>query len=210
MENRAHSMDEVVEQLSDLFPLLWDAAEVGCQEAQNYFKKNKVDRFLAPNIFRYHMKQYIQNNKWKVLDLETDYLSGNGLLMHYRNYHIRVWKEQGRELPDPGVSEIKNAFLRQIHSFQQPGLWEEEQFADNLALLWDTDKNYNLVRLRLAHPESDPSGVERVFADWSIILEHPANKIGNPPNAIIDETQFDLPIEPFTSEEDSIGANHQG
>ncbi len=166
---------KTLEDLGKVPELLWDALEVGAQNVQNFFETNKVDRSLSPHIMRYAAKKYIEDNLWKVDGLKLKDISGNGIYLLYKNYHIRVWKFSGKalELPSPGHSHTKDDFLRQ--RYEQLSLsfdLGEEKLNDNLAILWDADDKYNLKNLRLSRPQKCTKE-EDIKAEWSIVLDHP-------------------------------------
>ncbi len=192
-----NNCETTLEMLDDLIELVWEAIEIGTQSVQEFFgmKEAAIDSALAPNVFRYSAKTYLNENRWKVPGLIIHDIPSNGLSMEYRGHHLRIWKETGEELPDPGTSRIKYAFLKQIHlAFGElfPELVSEKP--DNLALIWNVDGEYNIEGVRLAKPSNNSSPEVAIQAEWNIPLEHPAFKQTLP------ETQFkydvyDLPLE---------------
>lgn len=185
--------ENVLEETKGLLSLLWDAFDVSCQTVQAFFKDTNIDPYLAPNLLRYHTKQYIISNRWKVDGLQVENVANNGLSIYYGKYHLRIWKDQGTELPDPGLSSIKEDFLRQRHMFQ-PGLWEFDDQPENLAILWTMDSKYNLLKLRLAHPVYSIPGEEPLSADWSILLKRLLPDISSDYFVATEETQYDLQL----------------
>lgn len=199
---------KTLEDLGKIPELLWDALEVAGQNVHHYFKDNtKIDSSLSPCIMRYVAKKYLKDNLWRVDSLFLEDLSGNGLSLFYKNYHIRIWKYTGRDLPTPGMSLTKDEFLRQAN-YEQLTLFsylDNEKPVDNLVFLWDVDEEYQLKELRLSHPKPSMNTVD-IRADWSIILEHPVSLMDSLPVGREDVSAYDLPLESLEElldEEDS-------
>ena len=195
--------ETTVSALNDLIALVWEAIEVGTQSVQEYFelRESTVNAALAHNIFRYNAKTYLNENNWKVPELIIHNIPSNGLSVTYRGHHLRIWKETGAELPNPGASKIKYDFLKQIH--QELGDLFPELFSekpDNLALIWDVDNEYNIEGVRLVKPYDDSSPEVPIKAEWNIPLEHPAFKQTRPESHIKD---FHLPLGEDENREDA-------
>ncbi len=195
-----------------MFELLWDALEVAAQNVQIYFreKDKEIDPSLSHCIMRYVAKKYIEDNIWRIDGLVLENLPGNGLSLLYENYHLRIWKYAGRDLPIPGASLAKNAFLRQL-DYQQLTIFSchyKEEPNDNLVLLWDTDDEYQLKGLRLSRPKYESTGEEEVESEWSILLEHPVSTKDHLIARKDPGPVYDLPLEMITVEEED--ANEVG
>ena len=188
-------------------PLVWDAMEVGMGAVQDYFKEEKIDKTLAPNILRYRAKQYIKDNKWRLDGVNLENLAANGISIFYKNHNIRIFKYNGKDLPSPGRSRKKEAFLRQSHKQQitLSELFGEEELRDNLVLLWETDGEYQLKGLRLSHPQYDPTGEAEIKADWSILLEHPVTIKDRQSTEHKEVSEvYDLPLENLSKEGEAV------
>lgn len=195
--------EQTLTELEKFFPVVWDAFETAMSSVQGFFDKNKKeDIYLASHLVRYYVKKNIGDNQWKLSNFHIEDLPNTGLSFYYNSFHIRIWKYAGSELPLPGFSKSKDAFLRQQRSGRQINIMdmlglfnqEDEDKYENLALLWVADKNLNLKGLILSHPEKDYSGASEIRADWSICLKHPIETLSAPKIEVIEES-LDLPIE---------------
>lgn len=195
--------EQILIELEKFFPVVWDAFETAMAFVQDFFDKNKrEDKYLASHLVRYYVRDNIEDNQWKLSNFYIEELPNTGLSFYYNNYHIRIWRYAGSELPSPGFSKVKDAFLRQKRLQRQINLMDilglfnqkDEEKYENLALLWAADKNFNLKGLILSHPEKDYSGASEIRADWSIWLKHPIEALSVPKIEFF-EGSHDLPIE---------------
>lgn len=197
--------------INDLIALIWEAIEVGSQAVQDFFgaRETAIDTALAPSLFRYSAKTYLVENQWKVPGLKLHDIPSNGLSMEYKGHHLRVWKETGDELPDPGKSLLKYAFLKQI-SLEFGELFPEliKEKPENLALIWDVDNEYNIEGMRLAKPYATYSPEVPIHAEWNIPIEHPAF-YQTIPEQSQEDSVYDLPFEEMgdAKEDADIGTN---
>jgi hypothetical protein len=229
------AMEDIENTLRDLGKvpdLLWDALEVGALNVKHFFDQNSPDAVtinssLAPNLLRYFAKLYIQDNIWRIDGLVIENIPANGLSLKYNYYHARVWKHDGEDLPSPGTSSVKKAFLRQqdcgyrrlvfFADVDNPDIISEEKPSKNLVFLWEADQEYNLLNLRLSYPKYCSDNEDGVQAEWSLILDHPISKKHLPdpsnPSDTMDKNQapvYDLLLddkikEELIDEEDEVG-----
>lgn len=202
--------DKTIDELKELFPVLWDAFEAGCDDVRQFFyERREINRSLAHHILRYSAKEFILDHIWMIRGLIVDNIPSNGLSLRYGKYHIRAWMDTGVDLPNPGDSMVKNAFLRQ-QSYYQGSLWpvleddgQDGEFT-NLVLLWGVDYSYNLIGLRLSHPQKQWDPQSNIVADWSIILERPQSGTNGFPSVSIQDELYDLPIGNMRTEEEML------
>jgi hypothetical protein len=159
----------VLAEMDVLIPHLYAALENGTMKAREYFEQEgvKVDRYLAPEIVRYHAKIFLDSVSEGLF--LTEPLARNGLyIREFHDLEIRVFKSSDGELPIP------RSKTRQDY-YEQMTLPVFEPLSPlKLVVLWNVVYPYNLVPLTLACPRtSDPEKME-VEAHWYSAIPYPA------------------------------------
>lgn len=192
-------METVLKDLRPLFPLLYEALEVGAQAAREYFDElcKPIEPYLAADIARYHAREFLLERGQAVSDLRYKNTPNIGLYLEYGKYRIRIWKTSDGYLPYPGTSRSKELFLRQITLDDVLGLGIEERL--NLVVLWDVDSEYRLKYVKLVCPKKKTVG--RIEALWSYVIPHPAYGVQEPQVWTEENIPFELVEELADTEE---------
>jgi hypothetical protein len=166
--------ESVMKDLSRLFPLVYTAFDYGVFKAREYFENQEneddkiIDRYLAPNLVRFHAVRYLRRagedaHEDEENDISMSPIPNNGIHVNCGKYHIKILKSNKGDLPVPGHSQSRRTF------YDQPFL----EYSDNvdflnikLILLWNVDKSYTLGILSLACPKSGEQTRESVTHHW--------------------------------------------
>ena len=87
--------------LSPVLPEIHAGFENGVFEARDYFlsKNVNLDRSALSMMIRLHVKDRLLKAGIKAVTVENNSLCG--LSFRYKDCHVRVWKSEDEELPDP-------------------------------------------------------------------------------------------------------------
>lgn len=211
--------DVVLEELSPVLPFIYRGVEEAVQQTRDFFPEGKpIDSALAPNLVRYHVKEYIdsQGSADSELSVSSKFnrqpLPNNGLFLHFGSYRIRILKADEGELPLPGPSKARRRFYEQTLP-----LWVEVSEEDrpnpvNLVILWDVNSEYALDDLSIACPRDVGESRGSVQVHWRADIPHPAlthkNGTGSPAQDADAEDLDDLDL--TTKEQPSTGTEHNG
>ena len=158
----------VLQEMATLTPYLYTALEIGTMKAREYFdaELRPINRYLAPEIVRYHAKTYLDlvaNGPFS-----TEPLARNGLwVRNFRDLEIRILKSYDGELPLPG-SKAKQEFYQQLTL----AIFETTKPL-KLVVLWDVSFPYNLQPLTLACPRTSEPEQMLVEAHWYAPIPYP-------------------------------------
>lgn len=172
---------------------LRQAGEKGAAEVRSYFERRKrpIDRNLAPDLFRYGAKIYLDGAGHKAVESEYERLhqARNGLLIRCGTLNVRMLK-----LPDDGEAPAPRSGPRQGFYRQEEMLPFPEEHTGtlhaNLLLLWDVDQGYNLTDLYLALPRGGDEREADLY--WMRKLALPFTTV----ETTQEEPVEDLPITP--------------
>jgi hypothetical protein len=173
----------------DLWPLLKvirESLRAACHRAAEYPTSAGIDEqpdvWLSPSLVRYHVLKDLGEKGTLPLAADLQGLANNGLIFSTRGANVRVLKSDEGDLPVPGQSFARRAFYQQLplgldESDGEPSL--------NLVLLWDADRDYELIDLSLACPKTGALTRASVEAHWN----HPLPLYGEPsvPNIDVDD-----------------------
>jgi hypothetical protein len=166
--------ESAMRDLAHLFPITYTALDFGVFKAREYFEQQEneadkqVDRYLAPNIVRYHAVRYLRRAGQDAQEdddsgMSMSVIPNNGIHVNYGKYKIKILKSNKGDLPIPGDSKSRRLF------YDQPFL----KYSDNvdflnikLILLWNVDISYSLGILSLACPKSGEKTRESVTHHW--------------------------------------------
>jgi hypothetical protein len=108
----------VMRDLAHLFPIVYTALDSGVFKAREYFEKQeneddrKVDKYLAPNIVRYHAVRHLRRAGQDAHEDDDNEMSmspipNNGIHVNYKKYKIKILKSNKGDLPIPGYSQSR-------------------------------------------------------------------------------------------------------
>ena len=188
---RPPSADEILAEIPDLPPLLWDGLEAGTAEAAKFFraKDRPFDSVLYPVLVRYRVKTYLRAlgiagfDVWDDDDDDDDdaeqgglalrTLPNLGLQLTYRGYELRMRKSEG-EVPVAGRSPKTQAYYRQERVFLPFDPREVERLeCRNLLVLWIPDAEHRLHDIRLVLPRDGSTTRSSTQVHWDIPLPRP-------------------------------------
>jgi hypothetical protein len=160
-------------------------------------------------LTRCWVKEALRARGHKVSELALDEDVANvGLHLRVGQYDIRVWKSKEGDLPYPGRSRNKHAFLNHNQVLQAAFDFGDPWLSANLVILWTArikrdvpDGSYALDRVLLVLPKAAPinySASGDVY--WARTLEHPALLMHPSPSDGGAQEITDLPFE-FLDEE---------
>jgi hypothetical protein len=160
--------------LGPLWPVIWDAVEYGCDQAEAYFadvlRVDVVDASLAPEIQRYHARTRLVERGVTVDDLALDELGRNGIGFWFKSRYVRLWKHQPDGFPRAN-SEVKLNFLNQQLPFAFYGSLVDI-LLPNRWIRYEVDARFRLKALWFALPSrairngpSEVYWVERITFD---------------------------------------------
>ncbi len=106
------SPEESLEKLAPVFPELYAGFESGIFEARDYFEVKHItaDLSVASMLIRLHVKDRLVKAGLKEVTLENHSLCGLDFL--YKDTHVRIWKSDDHNLPDPGRSQARQSFYQ--------------------------------------------------------------------------------------------------
>jgi hypothetical protein len=160
---------EVLDDLLEFLPVVCSALDYGVFQAREFFEAEgrEIDRFLAPNLMRYHAKQLLLRHGHEAEDdneMDVENVPNNGMYVTFGRYHIRILKSLRGDLPIPGQSMSRQLFYQQMALFSHVDGGTQENI--NLLLLWNVDSYYTLGELSLACPKSGKTSRESVTSHW--------------------------------------------
>jgi hypothetical protein len=182
---RPPSPDEILADISDLPPLLWDGLEAGTAEAVQLFKRkdHPFDSVVYPVYVRYRVKTYLkalgisdfdvrdeddEDGMQGALALRT--LPNLGLQLTYRGYELRMRKSEG-EVPVAGRSPKTQAYYRQEPVFLPFDARDVERLeCRNLLVLWIPDAEHRLHDIRLVLPRAGDTTRSSTQVYWAVSL----------------------------------------
>jgi len=161
----------VLAEINVLVPHLYAALENGTMKAREYFEQEgvAVDRYLAPEIVRYHAKTFLDSVSEGLFSTEP--LARNGLyIKDFHDLEIRMFKSSDGELPIPR-SKAREDYYEQmtLAVFDPPSPLK-------LVVLWNVVFPYNLVPLTLACPRSGDLEKMEAEAHWYARIPYPAQE----------------------------------
>jgi hypothetical protein len=158
--------------LSDYTPTIYRIFEAAIHESRAYFEEHgeEIDRYLFPNLVRYHALRLFGRDENKNGDYSIIRLSNNGIKIAHRACLIRIWKADEGELPAAGDSETKLDYYYQPYL---PNFFEETGVPPKLAIIWDLDFGFNLNKLILACPKGSENPYQPGEAHWYVEIPHP-------------------------------------
>jgi hypothetical protein len=187
----------VLRKLAHLLPIIYSSLQHGTHEARDFFDGQKdtakkvLDRYLAPNLVRFHARHLLKKNDVSVVDV-----SNNGMCFAYDGYIIRILKANNGKLPVPGHSETRRAFYQQDqYKLKLVGFDNSDDNAAeklNLIILWDVSYSYDLGVISLACPKSGDFTRESVSAYWHCKI---------PASMLLGQTSDNIPIESLDIED---------
>lgn len=146
--------------------------EEGVRQGLEYFdeKKLPIDVYLLNQLIRYHTKR-LMKEKASINLYEMDDLANNGLSGTHDGYHIRIFKGNRGSIPIPNSLTKVSFFCQQMElGFDLPPQFIEKP---NVFFLWELDKNYSLIPLRLVCPEYAEKGHDVTMTYYDEILVNP-------------------------------------
>ncbi len=201
----------VLEDLSRLVPVIYDALESSLHYTREYFseRNQKVDPYLAPGLVRYNAKLYLRATGQSAEDyFDLGTMANNGLLLTYGRYRIRILKSDDGDLPAPGPSKAKQAFYHQLPLIFSSGKDDDDPI--NLVAVWDVTSDYRLREISLVCPKAGNTSRSSVEKHWVWPLA-PAGLLDSAPVTANSEggVPADLPIE-YLSEVKTVGEKADG
>lgn len=194
--------EEVHEDLIRVWPTVFDAIEVACQDLRGWFDERgePVNHALAHNMVRYIAIQHLEQLGLDASldDVEREPLANNGISLRVGRYHLRFRKLGANGVPVPGQSQVLQDFYDQQMTFAFGDADDEAPDAPailtNILVLWEVTAEYKFVGLHLACPASGGDSRHSVSLYWGpTAIPHPALAASAPGTPAADH---DLPIEP--------------
>jgi hypothetical protein len=166
-----------LEDLSTVTRLIYEAIDVGVQEAKAYFGKRnlEIEPHLAASIVRHEATLYIDKKAPGIDGLQREKKLANcGLHLLYGAYAIKVWKSDEGDIPSPGSSKTKQSYYQQTIAGWAELVGEDESGYVNLIIAWDVSRNYLMMGLTLAYPK-DVGDYRSPELHWKLPVPHPAD-----------------------------------
>ncbi len=170
------SFESVLQKLSELWPITYSALDFGIFKTQEFFDNQEreqdkvIDRYLAPNLVRYHAIQVLNGLGHEVRednDINLENVANNGIHIKYGSYNLRILKSNLMEIPVPGHSKTRQVFYHQGQINFPPDKNNNKDLMEiNLLLLWSVEYPYSLSNLSLACPKAGGSTRESVLHHW--------------------------------------------
>lgn len=162
--------------LSLLNRLVYEALDLGAQEAKGYFgeKDVEIEPHLAASIVRHEAARHIDKKISEVPGLSREPLPNCGLHVQYEAYGIKILKSDEGDVPSPGVSKTKQSYYQQTITGWAELVGEKEFGYANLIIVWDVSPSYLMMGLTLAHPK-DVGDYRSAELHWKIPVPHPAD-----------------------------------
>ena len=206
--------EAALEQLQPLLDLIREGIEEGTALVQDFseWENQSIDFALAPNLVRHRAKTFLSGRGQSAEDepgFAPEDIPNNGICSRVPGFEVRTLKstEEGT-IPLPGASVTRrNLYNQRQATFAfNPPTW-------GIIVYWVVDRDYNLLRMAVAMPESygrDETGKSRVIsyfdeAFW-IRPVRQAISIDQPPppaNANLDVEGIRLDESPEKTGEDS-------
>jgi hypothetical protein len=135
--------------------------EEAIYDARHFFEDESkpIDRYLFPNLVRYHAKESLTTGGHAVVEEEggqdgVEFIrdANNGLILHYSDYVIRTLKTDDGKLP------VLHSETREMFYFQPPlnremlGIADDGPIFRKLVILWQVDSGCSFTEMRLAAP----------------------------------------------------------
>jgi hypothetical protein len=211
--------DVVLKELSPVLPFIYRGVEEAIERTRDFFPEGKpIDAALAPNLVRYHVKEYIDHKSSADSRLsvsstfEREPLPNNGLFLHFGPYRIRILKADEGELPLPGPSRARRRFYQQTLPLWAQVSGEDRPNLVNLVILWDVNSEYVLNDLSIACPKDVGESRGSVQCHWRAEIPHPAltqaSDADSPTQDTDAEEADDLDL--TTRETEDTGTEHNG
>lgn len=174
--------------LAPLTRVLFASFDRNTERACHFFESasKSINPYLYPELVRYWVREDLKEHYKVVGDIICEDITKNGISVVFGGRRIRIWKAKEDELPAPGRSQVKKAFLGQQLSFYISNEGVLKQIENNLAILWVVDSRRRLDKLFLALPES-------VEDDWVPAKAHWIDPIPNP--FLSDDTSPNQPVD---------------
>jgi hypothetical protein len=195
------SPPEVLHDLADFTPKLYDAFEGSISIAREFFDnpKHEFDLWYYCGSVRYHVKRLLLAQGFKMEDQNN-----TGLCLSHGRYRLKMFKTYRGEVPTPGVSKTRQRFYRQI-PLPLPALLQ--MLVDmqgglvNLLIVWEPKNNHDLARLSLALPKY--GSANSATMQWEVAIPHPA--LSMTPDEVIAVDDDDLGIQRTDEEATGTG-----
>ena len=171
--------ERVVAELLPVLRVLYAAIEAGIFRTVEFFADEEaaIDANLAPNLVRYHAKQYLDDANSPLIDdveIERQELGNNGLLIKYGPHLLRVLKSDNGRVPVPGASQLKRDYYQQPLPFIAMADPEAKVPPLKLIVLWDaTPLTYAFQGIDLALPMSGGEDRASVRCHWQQQVDVP-------------------------------------
>ncbi len=195
------SPEFVMNELAQLFPVVYASLSYGTFQAKDYFdnqsyeEDKKIDSYLAPHLVRHHALHQLKRegqDAYADNGISFNDIPFSGIHINFGRYQVKVLKSNKGDLPIPGHSKARMAYYD--NQFFDWG--DNDPSTVKLLLLWNVDSSYSLSVLSLAFPKSGGISRDSVSAHWHCKI--PKNILYGEYKAD-DEIQieeiFDLPIE---------------
>jgi len=178
------SPEESLEKLAPIFTELYAGFESGIFKAREYFEVEHIvtDLSVASMLIRLHVKDRLLKAGLKEVKLENHSLCGLDFI--YKDTHVRVWKSDDHNLPDPGRSLARQAFYQ--YNLEFPDRVPYNKFI----ILWNLN-NTGGVTLWLECPKDFDAETRVSEVHWFVPVPDPARAIKAEP---MSRPTQDLPI----------------
>lgn len=186
------------EVLADVAPVagpMWRALEKGTHAGAEYFDAlgQPIERFLYSSIVRFHARLSLDGEGLFSADdpspVTREPLANIGLLLHFREYSIRILKAANGSLR-PARSIAMQGYCEQLALFSQ------DVDSMNLIVIWDATVDGALASVKLVCPRYAPLKKASVSVHWMIDVPHPAETMSvDSLEHVDDDDVLDIPIE---------------
>jgi hypothetical protein len=207
MNTNTYDRDKITERLKPIIPLIYEALEMGAQEARDYFEERgkDIEPYLASDLVRYGAKQFLISNGIESAIEESfgmEDIPLNGLFAKYENLNIRIFKVQDCKLPTTGHSKTRKDFYQQKIPFTEDEWSDISPEHANLIILWRTDSFYHIGEsFELICPKNGGYRKEMLEYHWKITLNPIDMLSGNSEHISESPQDLDFPEQNLNNKE---------
>lgn len=184
------TFEDIFPRVRPLLVVTTQAIEEAIPNAKGFFEAQgkSIDKYLFPNIVRYHIKCFMETtglsvvmdeDEESVIEYQFQRLVNNGLSGIFSGFRFRILKADQGDLPIPGPSELKQQYYNQQLPLQFDIPLEEyiKSVHPNLIILWEVDNQHNFFQLRLACPKTGGKTRHSVEAYFNEPIPHAAELV---------------------------------
>lgn len=176
--NGPPSADEALGELAAVFPAIYQALQIGTDQARAHVASFKLpyDAAVHAGLVRLHAKRALLDLA-EPLSFQLPDLPFAGLHLVAGRYQIKILKNDEGDLP-PVHSARRRDFYEQLVLFPELAGYQSDNC--NLVVVWEVDDLRNLKSVTVVCPRGDPSSFSLEEQYWAVPLAAPPGGIEAP------------------------------